>query len=704
MEQLLQQYFGYNSFRPLQKEIITDTLNKHDVLAVMPTGSGKSICFQIPALLHPDKTTIVVSPLIALMKDQVDGLKQNGVRAAFLNSSLSSAEQEGVKQLVVAKQLSLLYLAPERLAQSGFLEFLKKIDIHLFAIDEAHCISEWGHDFRPEYRELKKLRELFPTVPILALTATATTQVKIDIEKQLALKGVKKYQASFDRPNLIYSVLQKNRSSEQIVDCIKKHTGESGIIYCQSRKDVDALAEYLQKNTIKALPYHAGLASDMRQKHQEMFIKEDVDIIVATIAFGMGIDKSNVRFVIHADLPKSVEGYYQETGRAGRDGLPSECILLYSYADKRKSEYFILQKEGKQKEIAYKQLDDMIQFAKSVHCRRIALLKYFDEVYTTPNCKACDNCLTPKEMFDATIVAQKILSCVYRVEERFGMRHIMAILTGSTSERIMNLGHNTLSTYDIVKDYNEQQLQTIIIALIDAGFLQIGGTQYPIVQLTDKSVGVLKQKTKVLLPKLQEKPLRRKKQKLFASNVDQDLFETLRMLRKKLADQQGVPPYVVFPDVSLHEMATFLPKNKTDFKKITGVGERKVQSYGEIFIEAIKEYGNIHTIQQKGDTVHETVRLLRQGLSIEQIAQQRNLATSTIGEHLSKAYIKGEDIDIAQFLPHEKQEKIKGVFQKLGYEKLAPAKEALGDEYSYNELRFVQAMMIKEHGTPPGWK
>ncbi|HSW96929.1 MAG TPA: DNA helicase RecQ [Candidatus Saccharimonadales bacterium] len=590
MEKILQQYFGYSSFRPLQKAIITDIVNRQDVLAVMPTGSGKSLCYQIPALLNPQKTTIVISPLIALMKDQVDGLRQNGVQAAFLNSSLSSQEQEAVKEQLKNRKLSLLYLAPERLAQSSFLEFLQNIDIYLFAIDEAHCISEWGHDFRPDYRELKKLKDIFPTIPIVALTATATTQVKIDIEKQLSLHKVKKYQASFDRSNLIYSVLQKQKSSEQMLDFIKRHPSESGIIYCQSRKDVDALTQYLQKNALKALSYHAGLSNELRQKHQEMFIKEDVDIIVATIAFGMGIDKSNVRFVIHADLPKSIEGYYQETGRAGRDGLPSECILLYSYADKRKSEFFILQKEGQQQEIAYKQLEEMIRYAKSVKCRRISLLSYFDEDYTKENCKACDNCLNPKELFDATIVAQKILSCVYRVEERFGMKHIIAILRGAASERITSLGHHTLSTYGIVQDYTEQQIQTIIQELIDADFLQIEGIQYPVVKLTEKSNGVLLQKTQVFLPKLQIKNPRGKKQKIFNNDNDKSLFEKLRVVRKQLADQQGVPPYVVFPDVSLHEMVTSLPRNKTDFKKISGVGEKKLEIYGEIFLKEINEY------------------------------------------------------------------------------------------------------------------
>src|SRR5258708_2280942 len=343
--QLLQQYFGYTSFRPLQEDIITDVLNKRDVLAIMPRGSGKSLCYQIPALMEKEKSTIVVSPLIALMKDQVDGLRQNGVKAAYFNSSLSLQEQQEVTQLLLDKQLTLLYVAPERLMQESFLQLLHNVNINLIAIDEAHCISEWGHDFRPDYRELKRLRSLFPTIQILSLTATATPQVKNDITKQLNLQNAKQYQASFDRPNLTYFVLPKQQPSQQILNYIHAHSKDSGIIYCQSRKDVDKLAPYLQSNTIKALPYHAVLTIEQRQKHQEEFIHEDIDIIVATIAFGMGIDKSNVRYVIHADLPKSLEGYYQETGRAGRDGLPSECILLYSYADKRKSEFFIQQKD-----------------------------------------------------------------------------------------------------------------------------------------------------------------------------------------------------------------------------------------------------------------------------------------------------------------------------------------------------------------------
>src|SRR5258708_7194529 len=506
------------------------------------------------------KQSIVVSPLIALMKDQVDGLRQNGVKAAYFNSSLSLQEQQEVTQLLLDKQLTLLYVAPERLMQESFLQLLHNVNINLIAIDEAHCISEWGHDFRPDYRELKRLRSLFPTIQILSLTATATPQVKNDITKQLNLQNAKQYQASFDRPNLTYFVLPKQQPSQQILNYIHAHSKDSGIIYCQSRKDVDKLAAYLQSNTIKALPYHAGLTSEQRQKHQEEFIHEDIDIIVATIAFGMGIDKSNVRYVIPADLPKSLEGYYQETGRAGRDGLPSECILLYSYADKRKSEFFIQQKDKIQQKVAYKQLDDMVHFAKYNKCRRIILLKYFDEDYKKNNCKACDNCISPKETFDATIIAQKILSCVYRVNERFGMKHVADILTGAKSQKVISFRHDTLSTYGIVKDFTPQQIQTLIQDLIEENYLQIAGDQYPIVKLTEKSTLILRKKKKVFLQVPVVKDLKKKKRPLLYADVNQELFETLRKLRKRLANEQNVPPYVIFADKSLQQMATTFPQ------------------------------------------------------------------------------------------------------------------------------------------------
>lgn len=725
-QQKLRQYFGYDSFRPLQAEIIKDVLDRRDVLAVMPTGSGKSLCFQIPALVHEAQTTVVVSPLIALMKDQVDGLRENGVKAAYLNSSLTVQEQQEIIERLRNKQITLLYIAPERLGQSSFLELLKTVDIQLFAIDEAHCISEWGHDFRPDYRELKKLRQLFPHIPLLALTATATTQVKNDIRKQLDLRNPSYYQASFDRKNLTYIVKQKQRPQEQILQYIAARPNESGIIYAQSRNDVDSLASFLQDHKVQALPYHAGLSGDKRQKHQEMFIREDTDIIVATIAFGMGIDKPNVRFVIHADLPKSLEGYYQETGRAGRDGLPSECILLYSYADKRKSEFFILQKEGKQQEVAQKQLDDMIHFAKYNNCRRISLLRYFGEEYKEANCKACDNCITPKETFDATILAQKILSCVYRIDERFGVKYLIDVLTGISSERITNAGHDKLSTFGIVTDYTPQQLQTIIRELIDTGYLAVVTDPYPIVKLTEKSKQVLLKKEAVHVTKPEEKAIKTKK-KISLPPAHQGLFEALRQLRKRLADEQQVPPYVIFPDTTLYMMASILPQTKAELRGVSGVGDQKLQKYGEVFLQEITTYCKTHDIipipttsllgkvkrlmrggvrannhsPRQTSTIEETLELFRKGLSIEEIAKQRGLAPSTTAAHLEEAYIHGEDIDLEEFVTKEKQRAIRKAFEESGveannYSPLRTVKEVLGNDYSYDEIRFVRAMILKE--------
>src|SRR6266568_2629829 len=418
VDEVLEKYFGYNTFRPLQKEIISDIVRGNDVFVLMPTGAGKSICYQVPALVF-DGLTIVVSPLISLMKDQVDGMRQNGIACTYLNSSLSRKEQDEIFDQLQANTIRLLYIAPERLMQQAFLEFLQKIPISFIAIDEAHCISEWGHDFRPEYKDLKFLREVFQNIPIAALTATATERVREEIIGNLQLQKVKTYTASFNRPNLHYTVLPKKGVSEQILDYIKKHPGESGIIYCQSREKVAKTTEMLTKNSVKALPYHAGLDGGTRQKNQEAFIKENVDVIVATIAFGMGIDKPNVRFVIHADLPSNLERYYQETGRAGRDGLQSECILFYSYADKSAIEFFIRKKSIVEQEIAKKLLKKMVQFAETKTCRRKVLLSYFGESFAIDNCKTCDNCASPPEKFDATIITQKIFSLFFLGGEGF---------------------------------------------------------------------------------------------------------------------------------------------------------------------------------------------------------------------------------------------------------------------------------------------
>ena len=590
---VLQEYFGYSSFRPLQEQIITDVLNKKDVFVLMPTGGGKSICYQLPSIVLSG-TTIVVSPLISLMKDQVDALRQNGVQTAYLNSSLSAAEQRDVIDLLQKNQLSLLYVAPERLAQPSFIQLLKTIPINFFAIDEAHCISQWGHDFRPEYRQLRLLREQFPRTPLIALTATATPRVKDDIIKELSIATAGIYQASFNRPNLTYKIIQKQKSFNQTLDYISQHPGESGIIYCQSRKTVENVAQKLQREGIKALPYHAGLPDEVRKGNQEKFIRDDVAVVVATIAFGMGIDKPNVRYVIHYDLPKSLENYYQETGRAGRDGLPSECLFLYSYGDKFSQERFIqMMSNPAEQKIAYAQLQRVIDYAQSKLCRRNLLLQYFAEETKQSNCASCDNCTVIRDTFDGTELAQKILSCIYRVRERFGISQVVGILTGSQAQKILQYNHQTLSTYGIITDYSSQDLKMFIYELVQDGYLKQTPDQFAILQLTPKSRAVLLGKDKILLTKPAirisnpQSAIRNRRQTFDDTNMNSQLFNRLRALRTQLADKKNVPPYVVFSDATLKEMATALPKTKDEFANIKGVGAQKLKTYANIFLKEI---------------------------------------------------------------------------------------------------------------------
>jgi ATP-dependent DNA helicase RecQ len=592
LNETLQQYFGYSTFRPLQQEIMQDVLNNKHVFVLMPTGGGKSLCYQLPSVMLQG-TTVVISPLISLMKDQVDALQLNGIKAAFLNSSLSASEQNNVLKKFETNDISLLYIAPERLAQPGFLEKLKQVNINFFAIDEAHCISQWGHDFRPEYRQLKALRKHFPDKAIIALTATATPRVRTDIINELQIQDAATYQASFVRPNLSYHILPKQKPYEQALAYIKEHPGEAGIVYCQSRKKVETLAEKLAAEGIKVLPYHAGLPDEVRKQNQERFLREDVDVIVATVAFGMGINKSNVRYVIHYDLPQSLEHYYQETGRAGRDGLPSECIFLYSIADKFSYERFILDKQSQEEQlIAKAQLQRVIDYATSRLCRRTLLLQYFAEDAKQIKCMACDNCLNPQETIDGTVLAQKILSCVYRVKERFGLAHIAGILTGSQAQKILDYRHDKLSTYGIITDYSAQEVKMFIYELLQLGYLRQTQDQYGLLALTQNSKAVLLGEKTVLLtkPLVQKIPVKADKQSYEDVNVNLQLFNRLRSVRKKLADEKNVPPYVVFSDATLKEMSAAIPMNLKQFAQIKGVGAQKLEIYGEIFLQTIKGF------------------------------------------------------------------------------------------------------------------
>jgi ATP-dependent DNA helicase RecQ len=598
---LLKQNFGFDSFRPLQEEIIRDALGGVDVFALLPTGAGKSLCFQLPALARTG-LTVVVSPLISLMKDQVDALTTSGVPATFLNSTLK-ANELGARMLGLRDgTYRLLYVAPERLMLPGFLANLKDWPVKLIAIDEAHCISEWGHDFRPEYRQLAQLRDLFPNTPLMALTATATRRVQNDIVKQLRLRRPSCYVASFDRPNLFYRVQAKQGSYKQLLSFVNRHTEESGIVYCQSRNSTEDLAERLKAEGVAAEPYHAGLDATTRARNQDLFVRDEVQVICATIAFGMGINKPNVRFIVHYDLPKNIEGYYQETGRAGRDGLPSECLLLFSAGDAVKySKFHDEISNPQEREIARQQLRQMVQLAESAECRRVALLRYFGEEFRAENCHACDNCLTPRETYDGTIEAQKFLSCVYRLRAKsridFGINQIAEVLAGADTEKIRKWDHQNVSTYGIGKDRSQQEWRLIGRELVRQGYLKQLPEKFNVLQLSDSGLTALKQRQPIHLVKPIVAPKgrkfgeeKRKREYVAEIEYDQALFDRLRRLRKKLADERRVPAYIIFSDVSLRQMARSYPVTKAEFARISGVGETKLADFAQAFIESIAGY------------------------------------------------------------------------------------------------------------------
>ena len=594
LRRTLKQTFGYDTFRPLQEEIITDALAGHDVFALLPTGGGKSLCFQLPALLR-DGLTVVVSPLIALMKDQVDALTEMGVAATFLNSTLDGDEARARFRGLHRSEYRLLYAAPERLMLPGFVDNLRAWNVTLLAIDEAHCISEWGHDFRPEYRQLADLREALPGVPVMALTATATERVRGDIIERLHLRDPRCYTASFNRPNLTYRVVPRASPYDQALAFLRGRPGESGIIYCSSRKATESVAERLVADRIPAKPYHAGLTNEERSRHQELFLRDEVRVICATIAFGMGINKPNVRFVLHYDLPKNIEGYYQETGRAGRDGLPSECVLLFSAADVVKQTAFIEEKtDAEERRHARAQLQQMVHFAESTACRRVDLLGYFGEDWPEGGCGACDNCLTPRETFAGTLAAQKLLSCVYRVRQKsgfgFGLNHIIEVLTGGATEAVRKWGHETVSAYGIGQEMKRGEWQSIGRELVRLGLLRQSAEKFATVELTEDGLEVLRSRRPITLTKpvaIAEKKARTRKGEIAC---DERLFEILRRLRKEIADSRNVPAYVIFGDVTLREMARDYPTTEREMANIGGVGAKKLDEFGTQFMDAIVKY------------------------------------------------------------------------------------------------------------------
>lgn len=705
-KQALQKYFGYSEFRHGQDDIVNHVLNGKDVLVLMPTGGGKSLCYQLPAVLL-NGLTIVISPLIALMKDQVDSLNVNGIPAAFLNSAQNPNEQSALMQRLRNNEIKLLYLAPERLfgSENKLVDFLKSLPVVQIAIDEAHCISQWGHDFRPEYLMLAGLKKFFPQVPVIALTATADKLTQKDILEKLDLKDPAVFISSFNRENIVYNVAPKRNSFNQLLAFLDKRKDDSGIIYCLSRKSTEALAADLREEGFLAEAYHAGLDNTTKARNQEAFLRDDVKIIVATIAFGMGINKSNVRYVVHIDLPKNIEGYYQETGRAGRDGLPSDAMLYYSPGDAQKlKEFARIENNPEQSRIMLKKLDDMVRFSELQSCRRQYLLKYFDED-ASENCGACDVCLTELERFDGTLIAQKALSAVARLKERFGAGYVVEFLRGSKSERIRE-EHKHLKTYGIGADISKTDWQRYMRELVVTGYLQTSEGEYPVLQLTEKSEAVLKglQKVEFIASTTTEE-----RTDYEVLPFEPDLLNDLKNIRRDIAVNENVPAYVILGDNTLVEMATYLPKNLDELRLISGFGDVKLARYGREFLIPITSYCAQKGLSSKmgakkpkrerkqrserterpgGDTRRESFNQYRAGKTIGQIAADRNLAITTIESHLAW-FIEQGDIDVTTFVPPAKIPAIQDVAEKYGHDRLAPLKELLGEDYSYGEIKAV---------------
>jgi ATP-dependent DNA helicase RecQ len=730
LEQALKHYFGYDEFRAGQREIITTALANKDLLVVMPTGGGKSLCFQLPALLKQG-VTIVVSPLIALMQDQVQQLADNGINATFLNSSISTEERRDRARAIYNGEVKLLYLAPERLNQEFISNFL--IDLHQevgiagFAIDEAHCVSEWGHDFRPDYRKLSQLRHYFPKVPFLGLTATATDRVRLDIIKQLDLREPDIHIASFNRPNLYYEVRRKNSGSyKELLAQVKEQPG-SAIIYCLSRKKVDELTTKLRQDGIKVLPYHAGLNNDTRRENQNSFIRDDVQVMVATVAFGMGINKPDVRLVIHYDLPRNIEGYYQESGRAGRDGEPSHCTLYFGVGDIKTIEYLIAQKVDpdtgealeEEQRIATQQLRRVASYAEASECRRIIQLGYFGESFPG-NCDNCDNCKYPRPIEDWTIEAQKLLSCVYRIGERnrgktFGLAYTIDVLRGSKSDRVLKNGHDTLSTYGIGKDLTVDRWRMLGRSLLHQALVDESTDGYSVLTLNALSMEILKNQRKVEIAIAPLKPTVESSDDISTNTAEiQALYNRLQKLRKQYADANKVAPYVIFADSSLRLMAKQQPQTLAQFAQISGVGARKLAQYGEMFTGEIRAFRGesglsvrtetdpvpplpVHTKSDVSHTHLQTLELYNQGASIAEIAHKRGMKENTLREHIIKLIECSYEVNIDRMVSLDRQDTIKTAIKKIGADRLTPIRVELGEDFSYEEIKLIRAKFFPIH-------
>ncbi len=696
---ILQSVFGYATFRPQQQAIVEQLVSGGDALVLMPTGGGKSLCYQIPSIVRPG-VGIIVSPLIALMQDQVSALRQNGVNAAFLNSTLSSDEVREVEQQLHRGELDLLYVAPERLMMPRMLELLEHIPVALFAIDEAHCVSQWGHDFRPEYVQLSVLHQRFPQIPRIALTATADAATRREIIERLALGEAQQFISGFDRPNIRYRISENSGNSrDRLLRFIRnEHEGEAGIVYCLSRKRVDEIAAWLKTKGLDALPYHAGLTPQRRQKNQERFLREEGVIIVATIAFGMGIDKPDVRFVAHLNLPKSLEAYYQETGRAGRDGLPADAWMVYGLQDVITLKQMQANSDAPEaiKRIEHHKLDAMLGLCELTSCRRQALLRYFDDEMDEP-CGNCDTCLEPPETWDATTAARKALSCVHRTGQRFGVTYLVEVLLGRGNERIRRFGHDKVSTFGIGNELNQREWSDLYRQLIARGLLAVDLEGHGGLHLTDESRPVLRGEQPLHLRKSSRRKAAKsseRKSNRFADQGQGKLWEAMRGRRQQLADEQGIPAYMIFHDATLAEMVENRPETREQLSRISGVGEKKLDAYGEAFLDVLNEYRN-HEDESESDTEEETLQLFRLGMDVNAIAAQRGLKTTTIYGHLTRGIERGEvPLQEAVALADHQLEAIRFALEhNEGGNRLKPVFEALEGEFPYEVLRCVRADM-----------
>lgn len=711
-KETLKETFGYDTFRPLQEDIISQVTKRKDALVIMPTGGGKSLCYQIPAILF-DGLTIVVSPLISLMKDQVEQLREYDINAVHLNSSLSPEAYGYNRRQVLQGKAKLLYIAPETLLMDKTKDLLKDIKVDLFAVDEAHCISEWGHDFRPDYRELARVRkELFPDATCMALTATATPRVREDIKKTLEFGESEEFIASFDRPNLFLKIADKDDATNQVLDFLYTRKNQSGIIYCISRRQVDELYQALADEGYSVKPYHAGLSDRDRAINQRQFIRDDVQIIVATIAFGMGINKPNVRFVVHYDMPQNIEQYYQQIGRAGRDGLRSDCVMLFSYNDRHKIKYFINKKEGQEKEVAEKHLEDLVKFIETKKCRRIPLMRYFGEEYPKDECGMCDNCISKDEdVEDFTLQAKKLMKCISDLEEGFGKTQVINVLRGSKAQKVLELEHNKLDSYGAGKEWSKDQWEQLSRMLIRQNYLSKG--EHAELKLADNAHAIIRGDENVFgtldrtATAMSTEEAARVTSEVEAQ-YDEDLFEILRKERKKMADEKGVPPYTIFPDTTLMEMAYYFPKDKEHLLPLYGVGEVKLKKYGSAFIGVIKKYTAEHGIEAKEDSLREkaeeleSVELHQQigkafnaGQSIAHLAEEHGVKEVTILNHLKDYLKEGNDLRLegiteATSLSLRQQDEIIKVFDEKGSHMLKVVYDRMNKKIGYDQIRIMQ--------------